>query len=31
LAADYFTLRELDAEMQVVEESVEFSREGCNW
>ena len=28
LAADYFTLRELDAEYQVVEESVDYQRKG---
>jgi NodT family efflux transporter outer membrane factor (OMF) lipoprotein len=28
LAADYFTLRELDAEYQVVEESVDYERKG---
>ena len=30
LAADYFTLRELDAEYQVVEESVEYQRKALD-
>jgi len=30
LAADYFTLRELDAELQVVEESVGYERKGLD-
>jgi len=30
LAADYFTLRELDAEYQVVQESVEYQRKGLD-
>jgi NodT family efflux transporter outer membrane factor (OMF) lipoprotein len=30
LAADYFTLRELDAEYQVVEESVQYQRKGLD-
>jgi multidrug efflux system outer membrane protein len=30
LAADYFTLRELDAEMQVVQESVGYQRKGLD-
>ncbi|HZZ15648.1 MAG TPA: efflux transporter outer membrane subunit, partial [Candidatus Sulfotelmatobacter sp.] len=30
LAADYFTLRELDAEYQVVEESVQYERKGLD-
>jgi outer membrane protein, multidrug efflux system len=30
LAADYFTLRELDAEYQVVQESVEYERKGLD-
>ena len=30
LAADYFTLRELDAEYQVVEESVDYERKGLD-
>jgi len=30
LAADYFTLRELDAEFQVVQESVEYERKGLD-
>ena len=30
LAADYFTLRELDAEMQVLEESVEIQKKGLH-
>ena len=30
LAADYFTLRELDAEYQVVEESVDYQRKGLD-
>ena len=28
LAADYFSLRELDAEMQVVQESIDIETEG---
>ena len=31
LAADYFSLRELDAETQVVQESVDIQQKACNW
>jgi len=31
LAADYFSLRELDAEFNVVQESVGYQRKGWIW